>query len=46
MLAHAHADDAERFIASRFHHQHGRVFGTLEGNAQELGAALQRAWPA
>ncbi|CBJ39536.1 isovaleryl CoA dehydrogenase [Ralstonia solanacearum CMR15] len=46
MLAHAHADDAERFIASRFHHQHGRVFGTLQGNAQELGAALQRAWPA
>jgi len=45
MLAHAHPDDAERFIASRFHHQHGRVFGTLDGHAQELGAVLQRAWP-
>lgn len=45
MLAYAHPDDAERFIASRFHHQHGRVFGTLDGHAQELGAVLQRAWP-
>ncbi|MBR7513235.1 DNA alkylation response protein, partial [Mycobacterium tuberculosis] len=45
MLAYAHPDDAERFIASRFYHQHGRVFGTLDGHAQELGAVLQRAWP-
>ena len=45
MVAHAHPDDAERFIASRFHHQHGRVFGTLDGNAHELAAVLHLAWP-
>jgi putative acyl-CoA dehydrogenase len=45
MVAHAHPDDAEHFIASRFHHEHGRVFGTLDGHAQALGAVLQRAWP-
>ncbi|MBB1630872.1 acyl-CoA dehydrogenase family protein [Cupriavidus sp. UME77] len=46
MLAHADADDAERFVASRLGRQHGRVFGTLEGDDAALARVIARAWPA
>ena len=46
MLAHADADSAERFVASRLERQHGRVFGTLDGSAAQLGRLIERAWPA
>lgn len=45
MLAHADADSAERFVASRLERQHGRVFGTLDGSAAQLGRLIERAWP-
>lgn len=35
---------ADAFIASRFDGQHGRIYGTLRGNAGQ-SAIIERAWP-
>lgn len=46
MLAHGDHANAAHFIASRLGRQHGRVFGTLDGGAAELGRIVERCWPA
>lgn len=46
MIAHADAESAEQFVASRLGRQHGRVFGTLDATAATLARIAERAWPA
>ncbi|AOZ04887.1 acyl-CoA dehydrogenase family protein [Cupriavidus malaysiensis] len=46
MLAHADAESAALFVASRLGHQHGRVFGTLDAPPETLRRVAARAWPA
>lgn len=44
MLAHADAENAECFVASRLGRQHGRVFGTLDADENVLKRVFERAW--
>lgn len=46
MIAHAHPESAEHFVASRLGRQHGRVFGTLDADTVTLARITERAWPA
>ncbi|WP_423195098.1 MULTISPECIES: acyl-CoA dehydrogenase family protein [unclassified Cupriavidus] len=45
MLAHADAESAELFVASRLGRQHGRVFGTLDAGPPTLHRIMERAFP-
>ncbi|WP_454736934.1 acyl-CoA dehydrogenase family protein [Cupriavidus necator] len=44
MLAHADAENAELFVASRLGRQHGRVFGTLDSDADTLKRVFSRGF--
>ncbi|MCY1286056.1 hypothetical protein D9M68_483030 [compost metagenome] len=44
MLAHADAENAELFVASRLGRQHGRVFGTLDAEAEMLKRVASRGF--
>ncbi|WP_427312331.1 acyl-CoA dehydrogenase family protein [Cupriavidus sp. H39] len=44
MLAHADPANAELFVASRLGRQHGRVFGTLDADADALGRVASRGF--
>ncbi|QET03017.1 DNA alkylation response protein [Cupriavidus pauculus] len=46
MIAHADAESAEQFVASRLGRQHGRVFGTLDADPATLDRIVARAYPA
>jgi putative acyl-CoA dehydrogenase len=46
MLSHADAENAEAFVASRLGRQHGRVFGTLDLEAEALKRVFERGWSA
>jgi putative acyl-CoA dehydrogenase len=46
MIAHGNAESAALFVASRLGRQHGRVFGTLDADANMLARIAARAWPA
>jgi putative acyl-CoA dehydrogenase len=46
MLAHADAENAEAFVASRLGRQHGRVFGTLDMEPEVLKRVFERGWTA
>ena len=46
MLAHADAENAEAFAASRLGRQHGRVFGTLDMEPEALKRVFERGWTA
>ena len=46
MIAHAHPESAEHFVASRLGRQHGRVFGTLDADIVTLARITERSWPA
>lgn len=44
MLAHADHENAELFVASRLGRQHGRVFGTLDADADALARVASRGF--
>ncbi len=44
MLAHADTENAELFVASRLGRQHGRVFGTLDADADVLKRVFSRGF--
>jgi putative acyl-CoA dehydrogenase len=44
MLAHADTENAELFVASRLGRQHGRVFGTLDADADALKRVFSRGF--
>ncbi|RLK35934.1 acyl-CoA dehydrogenase family protein [Cupriavidus plantarum] len=46
MIAHADAESAAQFVASRLGRQHGRVFGTLDADPATLQRVVERAYPA
>ncbi|WP_354679133.1 acyl-CoA dehydrogenase family protein [Cupriavidus plantarum] len=46
MIAHADAENAAQFVASRLGRQHGRVFGTLDADPATLQRVVERAYPA
>ncbi|NYH97644.1 acyl-CoA dehydrogenase family protein [Cupriavidus plantarum] len=46
MIAHADAESAAQFVASRLGRQHGRVFGTLDADPATLQRIVERAYPA
>ena len=46
MIAHADAESAAQFVASRLGRQHGRVFGTLDADPATLQRVIERAYPA
>ncbi|MGE6494080.1 acyl-CoA dehydrogenase family protein [Cupriavidus metallidurans] len=46
MIAYGNAESAALFVASRLGRQHGRVFGTLDADANMLARIAARAWPA
>ncbi|RZT38630.1 acyl-CoA dehydrogenase family protein [Cupriavidus agavae] len=45
MIAHGDAGSAELFIGSRLGRQHGRVFGTLDGDTGTFERVIAAAWP-